>query len=82
MLNVKAIILCRQALVDLSGYQAETRKSLLFLDRFMLSDEVEAIISSEILLVSRVFSCVNRTERIWANCMVLMSAEEGPTKAG
>ncbi|KAG9308405.1 oligomeric complex COG6 [Chiua virens] len=63
----------------------ETRKSivLLFLDHFTLNDdEVEAITSRELSLGSPFFSALNKTERIRADCRVLMSGEEGPTKAG
>ncbi|KAH0826947.1 oligomeric complex COG6 [Lanmaoa asiatica] len=65
--------------------EVETRKSivLLFLDRFTLSDdEVEAITSREIALGSRFFSAMNKTEQIRGDCRVLMSGEDGPTKAG
>jgi hypothetical protein len=63
----------------------ETRKYivLLFIDRFTLSDnEVEAITSREFSLGSRFFSAMNKTERIRSDCRVLMSGEDGPTKAG
>ena len=63
----------------------EARKSivLLFLDRFTLNDdEVEAITSREIALGPRFFSAMNKTERIRGDCRVLMSGEDGPTKAG
>lgn len=63
----------------------ETRKSivLLFLDRFTLNDEeIEAITSREISLGPLFFSAMNKTERIRGDCRVLMSGEDGPTKAG
>ncbi|KAG8217988.1 oligomeric complex COG6 [Butyriboletus roseoflavus] len=65
--------------------EVETQKSivLLFLDRFTLNDdEVEAITSREISLDPRFFSAMNKTERIRGDCRVLMSGEDGPTKAG
>ena len=58
-----------------------TRQLLLFLDRFILNDEVEAITSREISLGSQFFSAMNKTERIRGDCRVLMSGEDGPTKA-
>ena len=65
--------------------EVETRKSivLLFLDRFTLSDDdVEAITSREITLGPRFFAVMNKTERIRNDCRVLMSGEDGPTRAG
>ncbi|KAF8436357.1 oligomeric Golgi complex subunit 6 [Boletus edulis BED1] len=65
--------------------QVETQKSivLFFLDRFTLNeDDIEAITSREISLVPRFFSAMNKTERIQSECRVLMSGEDGPTKAG
>lgn len=63
----------------------DTRKSivLLFLERFTLSDdEVEAITSREISLGPRFFSAMSKTDRVRGDCRVLMSGEDGPTKAG
>lgn len=63
----------------------DTQKSivLLFLDRFTLNeDEVEAITSRERSLGSQFFSAMNKTEQIRNDCRVLMSGEDGPTKAG
>ncbi|KAF8447250.1 oligomeric Golgi complex subunit 6 [Boletus edulis BED1] len=65
--------------------QVETQKSIVlsFLDRFTLNDdEIEAITSREMSLVPRFFSAMNKTERIRSECRVLMSGEDGPTKAG
>lgn len=65
--------------------EVETRKSivLLFLDRFTLNDEeVEAITSREVAVGPRFFQSMDKTERIRADCRVLMSGEDGPTKAG
>jgi hypothetical protein len=65
--------------------EVETRKSivLLFLDRFTLSDEeTEAMTSRDVPVGSRFFKAMNNTERIREDCRVLMSGEDGPTKAG
>ena len=63
----------------------ETRKSivLLFLDRFTLDDEEAAAITSrEIAIGPKFLQSMDKTERIRADCRVLMSGEDGPTKAG
>ncbi|KAH7908757.1 oligomeric Golgi complex subunit 6 [Hygrophoropsis aurantiaca] len=63
----------------------ETRKSivLLFLDRFTVTDdEIEAMTSRDIPVGKRFFTAMSKTERIRADCRVLMSGEDGPTKAG
>ncbi|KIJ16652.1 hypothetical protein PAXINDRAFT_175933 [Paxillus involutus ATCC 200175] len=65
--------------------EVENRKSIvmLFLDRFTLSDEeVEAITSREVPVGSRFFVAMYNTERIREGCRVLMSGEDGPTRAG
>ncbi|KAH7924764.1 oligomeric complex COG6 [Leucogyrophana mollusca] len=63
----------------------ETRKSIvmLFLDRFTVTDEeAEAMTSRDVPVGKRFFSAMSKTERIRADCRVLMSGEDGPTKAG
>lgn len=65
--------------------EVSTRQSIvtLFLERFTLtSDEVEAITSREIPVGKRFFAAMDKAERIRDDCRVLMSGEEGPTKAG
>ncbi|KAH7889181.1 oligomeric complex COG6 [Phlebopus sp. FC_14] len=65
--------------------EVETQKSivLLFLERLTLNDdEVEAVTSREIAVGTRFFQAMDKTERIRNDCRVLMSGEDGPTKAG
>ncbi|KAJ3516161.1 hypothetical protein NLJ89_g1297 [Agrocybe chaxingu] len=65
--------------------EVEDKKSIitLFLARFTLSDsEVEAMTSREVPVGQRFFEAMDKTERIREDCRVLMSGEEGPTKAG
>lgn len=66
-------------------HQVETRKSIvtLFLDRFTLTDdEIEALTSRNVPVGSRFFLAMDKTVRIRVDCRVLMSGEDGPTKAG
>jgi len=63
----------------------EDKKSIinLFLARFTLTDsEVEAINSREVPIGRRFFDAMDKTERIREDCRVLMSGEDGSTKAG
>ncbi|KAG1761563.1 oligomeric complex COG6 [Suillus occidentalis] len=65
--------------------EVEMRKSIvmLFLNRFTLSDEeAEAMTSRDVPIGPRFFEAMNKTERIRNDCRVLMSGEDGPTKAG
>ncbi|KAG2052769.1 oligomeric complex COG6 [Suillus hirtellus] len=65
--------------------EVEARKSIvmLFLNRFTLNDEeAEAITSRDVPIGPRFFEAMNKTERIRNDCRVLMSGEDGPTKAG
>ncbi|KAF8838328.1 COG6-domain-containing protein [Paxillus ammoniavirescens] len=65
--------------------EVENRKfiMMLFLDRFILSDNgVEAITPREVPVGSRFFAAMCDTERIHEGCRVLMSGEDGPTRAG
>lgn len=56
---------------------------MLFLNRFTLNDEeAEAITSRDVPIGPRFFEAMNKTERIRNDCRVLMSGEDGPTKAG
>lgn len=56
---------------------------MLFLHRFTLSnEEAEAITSRDVPIGSRFFEAMNKAERIRNDCRVLMSGEDGPTKAG
>lgn len=62
-----------------------TRQSIvsLFLGRFTLSeDEKEAITSRDIPVGERFFQAMDKTEKIRDDCRVLMTGEDGPTKAG
>jgi len=65
--------------------EVEMRKSIvmLFLNRFTLNDEeAEAITSRNVPIGPRFFEAMNKTEHIRNDCRVLMSGEDGPTKAG
>ncbi|KAG1863597.1 oligomeric complex COG6 [Suillus subalutaceus] len=65
--------------------EVEMRKSIvmLFLNRFTLNDEeAEAITSRDVPIGPRFFEAMNKTEHIRNDCRVLMSGEDGPTKAG
>ena len=71
--------------VLLSRQEVSTRQSIVtaFLDRFTLtSEEVEAIVSREVSINTRFFSAMSKAERMRSDCRVLMSGEDGPTKAG
>ncbi|KAI6030178.1 oligomeric Golgi complex subunit 6 [Pisolithus marmoratus] len=66
-------------------HQVETRKSIvtLFLDRFTLTDdEIEALTSRDVPVGARFFLAMDKTARIRVDCRVLMSGEDGLTKAG
>ncbi|KAJ7593358.1 oligomeric complex COG6 [Mycena floridula] len=63
----------------------ETKKSIvsLFLARFTLTEEeVSTITSRDVPLGPAFFQAMDKTEQIRTDCRVLMSGEEGPTKAG
>jgi hypothetical protein len=65
--------------------EVEDKKSIitLFMTRFTLSDaELEAISSRDVPPGSRFFEAMDKTERIRGDCRVLMSGEDGFTKAG
>ena len=65
--------------------EVEARKSIvtLFLARFTLSDEeMEAMTSRDVPIGARFFKAMDKTEKIRSDCRVLMSGEDGPTKAG
>ncbi|KAI6030195.1 oligomeric complex COG6 [Pisolithus marmoratus] len=67
------------------GEVNKTRKSIvtLFLDRFTLTDdEIEALTSRDVPVGARFFLAMDKTARIRVDCRVLMSGEDGPTKAG
>ncbi|KAI0929236.1 hypothetical protein AcW1_006229 [Taiwanofungus camphoratus] len=81
---------CR-SLLDRAGSLREERQAVatrqsiisLFLGRFTLSeDEKEAITSREVAAGPRFFSAMDKAEKIRDDCQVLMTGEEGPTKAG
>ncbi|KZT09589.1 oligomeric complex COG6 [Laetiporus sulphureus 93-53] len=62
-----------------------TRQSIvsLFLSKFTLSeDEKEAITSRDVPVDQRFFAAMDKTQRIRDDCRVLMTGEDGPTKAG
>ncbi|KAF7799585.1 hypothetical protein EIP86_010822 [Pleurotus ostreatoroseus] len=80
-----------KSLLDRAGSLREQRQEVstkqsivtLFLDRFTLTpDEVETIRSREIPVGTQFFAAMDKAERIRDDCRVLMSGEEGPTKAG
>ena len=55
----------------------------LFSKRFLLSDaEVEAITSRDVPVGPRFLEAMDRTERIREDCRVLVSGEDGTSKAG
>jgi len=63
----------------------EDKKTIisLFLARFTLTEaEVEALTSRDVPIGQRFFEAMDRTEKIREDCRVLMSGEDGPTKAG
>uniref|UniRef100_A0A8H7Y3X8 Conserved oligomeric Golgi complex subunit 6 n=1 Tax=Psilocybe cubensis TaxID=181762 RepID=A0A8H7Y3X8_PSICU len=65
--------------------EVEEKKTIitLFLGRFTLNEsEVEAISSRDVPIGQRFFDAMDKTERIREDCRVLMSGEDGSTKAG
>lgn len=63
----------------------QVKKSIveLFLARFALTeDEVKAITSRDVPIGKEFFAALDKTERIRADCRVLMAGEDGPTQAG
>lgn len=63
----------------------EDKKTIisLFLARFTLTEaEVEALTSRDVPIGERFFEAMDKTERIREDCRVLMSGEDGPTRAG
>lgn len=71
--------------LDFDRQEVENKKSVVtaFLARFTLNeDEVEAITSRDVPMGQRFFQAMDKTERIRDDCRILMSGEDGPTKAG
>ncbi|KAF5378347.1 hypothetical protein D9615_008765 [Tricholomella constricta] len=65
--------------------EVENKRSIVtaFLDRFTLTeDDVEVITSRDQPVGQRFFEVMDKTERIRDDCRILMSGEDGPTKAG
>ncbi|KIM47009.1 hypothetical protein M413DRAFT_63561 [Hebeloma cylindrosporum] len=63
----------------------EDKKTIisLFLARFTPTEaEVEALTSRDVPIGQRFFEAMDRTEKIREDCRVLMSGEDGPTRAG
>jgi len=66
-------------------HEVEDKQTIisLFLGRFTLNEkEAETITSRDVPLGPKFFETMDKTERIREDCMVLMAAEDGPTKAG
>lgn len=62
-----------------------TRQSIVtaFLQRFTLGPrDVEAITSRDVPVNKRFFAAMDKAERIRDDCRVLMSGDDGPTRAG
>ncbi|KAG5635825.1 hypothetical protein H0H81_010012 [Sphagnurus paluster] len=65
--------------------EVENKKSIVteFLARFTLNDEeAEVITSRDHPVGQRFFEVMDKTERIRDDCRILMSGEDGPTRAG
>ncbi|GLB45160.1 putative conserved oligomeric complex COG6 [Lyophyllum shimeji] len=65
--------------------EVENKKSIVtaFLARFTLTEEdINIITSRDEPVGQRFFEVMNKTERIRDDCRILMSGEDGPTKAG
>ncbi|KAF8662717.1 hypothetical protein AX16_001159 [Volvariella volvacea WC 439] len=65
--------------------QVEEKRSIisLFLGQFTLDEqEIEALTSRDVPVGERFFQAMDKTERIRNNCRILMSGEDGPTRAG
>ncbi|PCH37909.1 oligomeric complex COG6 [Wolfiporia cocos MD-104 SS10] len=80
-----------KALLDRAGSLREERQAIatrqsivtLFLGQFTLSeDEKEAILSRDVPVGKRFFAAMDKAEKIRDDCRVLMTGEDGPTKAG
>jgi len=55
----------------------------IFLSQFTLTEaETEAITSRDVPVGKRVFDAMDRTEKIRDSCQILLSGEDGSTKAG
>ncbi|KAF8065376.1 oligomeric Golgi complex subunit 6 [Lyophyllum atratum] len=66
-------------------FEVENKKSIVtaFLSRFTLTEaEVDIIMSRDEPVGQRFFEAMDKTERIRDDCRILMSGEDGPTKAG
>ncbi|KAJ8522928.1 hypothetical protein ONZ45_g610 [Pleurotus djamor] len=71
--------------LNIERTQVERKISVveLFLAKFTLSeDEIQSLTSPEASVGQSFFQTMDKTERIRDDCMILMSGEEGPTKAG
>ncbi|KAG8913144.1 Golgi transport complex subunit 6 [Tulasnella sp. 417] len=81
---------CKHLLDRAEGLRAQrqataSRQSIisLFLSRFTLTeDETQAVASRDVPVGPQVFAAMDRIEKIRNDCRVLMSGEEGETKAG
>lgn len=71
ILSHRQVIAARQSIVSL------------FLGRFTLTDdEKDAITSRDVPVGKHFFAAMDKAENIRDDCRVLMSGEDGPTKAG
>lgn len=81
---------CKHLLDRAEGLRAQreataARQSIisLFLSRFTLTEEeTQAVASRDVPVGPQVFAAMDRIEKIRIDCRVLMSGEEGETKAG
>ncbi|KAG8918014.1 Golgi transport complex subunit 6, partial [Tulasnella sp. 408] len=81
---------CKHLLDRAEGLRAQrqataARQSIisLFLSRFTLTEEeTQAVASRDVPVGPQVFAAMDRIEKIRTDCRVLMSGEEGETKAG
>ncbi|KAJ8080656.1 Golgi transport complex subunit 6 [Marasmius tenuissimus] len=80
-----------KSLLEKAGNLREERQEVeekqtiiaLFLSRFTLTDdEVQAVTSRDVPVGKKFFTAMDKTEHIREDCRVLMSGEDGPTKAG
>ncbi|KAG7088505.1 hypothetical protein E1B28_012492 [Marasmius oreades] len=80
-----------KALLEKAGSLREERQGVqtkqsiisLFLSRFTLTEEeIQAVTSRDVPVGKEFFAAMDKTEQIREDCRVLMTGEDGPTKAG
>ncbi|KAF9267497.1 oligomeric complex COG6 [Marasmius fiardii PR-910] len=65
------------------GVQTKQSIVTLFLSRFTLTDdEIHAVTSRDVPVGKQFFAAMDKTEQIREDCRILMTGEDGPTKAG